>query len=414
MNVNSNLNKQKILSTISNNMPKGIDKKTYEYLENRKIELINKNTDYKSLMLYDLNIIKMIHKGIGVFKNFTISDFLLFEKLESVLLQTGCKTQCRHCGAESSSEVVTMKWEHFLKFTNGLKKLTKRLGFCPINEKNQIGFFQNSDPMHLKMKDKNNKFHSIFEAAKKFFNATSTDGTNGIKTIITTAGWNKKDKFLQQAAEDLVNNPKYIDRFIVSISPFHGWMNKSRSLREKSQKIMEESELYKETDLLKSTLLIAESEQLDISANKIETAYIDMISNALKTSIKFKDKKSIILLYHPDKNTLSKGYEYKDAQGLYDKIKHNLLKENIDLDKYFSLQNIEYRDIKPVGRAENLFSSEDVDKYIELRNYYLKYSQSDMTKILPDGRIVINEAMQGSFVVNYKNPQGKELKLNFK
>jgi hypothetical protein len=342
---------------------------TLAYIRDEREKLNSMHLPSTSLYNYDLKKINDIHKGLKVFEGMVIDDLaLLFDKVETILLQSGCRNRCSHCGAEAETKITTMKWENFEKLSDGINILIKRLGFNPLNSFN---FYHDSDPMTFKLNDSKGKIYTIFDVAEKYYYATKTEHTNGIGTVITTAGWNPKNKILQEAADKLVLHPEYVENFSVSIGPYHGLMAKSINL-------LDESINYELLDPKKA-------DKLKISSNKLKDQYIEIMANALKLSLKLpEEKRGVILLHHPRNSKKSDKYSFINSYKLFEEICEKLNKEGIDT-SYFdkNIDAINFREISPTGRAKNLFTEAEFNRHeMQTNPLYRENLELDMNKPL--------------------------------
>jgi len=356
-----------------------------EYLE----EVRRNTSKIKSFANLDLDKIANICRDIPVFSNLTAKDLkLITTNFDSILLQRGCVNQCSHCGVSAESKITGMRWENFTDITDGIKTLKDRLGFNPFKSKDGdfIYPFTDSDPMIYRSRDLQGNTHSIFDAAKYFFDQTRT------KFHITTAGWNKADKVAQAAVENFNKYPENLDGFDISVHPFHRYMQKS--LKYKQEGNIEKSELWR---------------------NK----YIDMISNVVKNTIELKDKTkyySIILQYLDGKT----GIEKEDSEKLLSDIFKKLHSEGVNLSYFtpysgtYHTANVTRRSIGLIGKAAKYRASAPP----ELNAIDLEFNLNDLKKsakmLGPDGKILIRPDCPSGNFNGIEFMELPDIKLNFR
>lgn len=214
------------------------------------------------------------------------------DDLSSILLNRGCPNRCSHCFIRAvpanPNMMSAIKWEDFIELCDGIELMQKRLG-RPLLQSDEIFPFLDSEPIELRSLDKDLKPHNIAEAAKQFKEKT------GKSFLLISAGWSYKNKWVQQAGEDLttelLHDPSILSRLNISIHPFHGIMEKSVQLKKQALNLPEGSQ---------------EAKQLLAKSQELETLYVDRMANVLLTfkplfqDSKFKDKIGIILQYHAD------------------------------------------------------------------------------------------------------------------
>ena len=308
----------------------------------------------------DVDKIEDICADIPILNGLKGKDLAIISNdFESILLQRGCPHKCSHCGADSTSKITTMKWENFTELVDVIKILIKRLHFNPFSRGKEVYPFHDSDPMLLRMKDSEGKVHSIFDAAKYFYEST------GSRFALTTAGWDKNNKISQDAAEKLVKNPDYLSNLNISIHPFHKDIQRSIQLEN-----------------------IGEKEK----ANTLRNHYIENMSNVIKTTnglLKEKKPYWVVLQYLED--TLDAELNEESAKNLLRdiliKVKEGGTSVNSFIDKYNRLKpdNISTIFIGSYGRARtNYFPRKPIRNMIGTAHL-----------IAPDGKILIKEGFPG-------------------
>ena len=333
-------------------------------------EVKAKKGEIKSFFDLDLDKIKNICADIPVFSNLKAKDLAkITENIECILLQRGCAHKCSHCGMCAEGKITAMRWENFVELTDGIKTLKERLGFNSFildfyssGHPDAIYPFMDSDPMLLRMKDSQGNVHSIFDAAKLYYEQTGT------KFIITTAGWDKNNAISQKAAENLAANSAYISVFSISIHPFHKDMQ--LSLKYEKEGNFEE-------------------------AKKWRDHYIDNMCNVIKTVIGMKARSAIILEYLEKPNPEDKGLGIEDSKKLLKEIFNKLKDEGVDVSHFYKKNNILKREILPLGRAIKYFSLPD-QLAVQKKSKTLHAPDGEYsTSIAPDGKILVRNAHEG-------------------
>jgi hypothetical protein len=305
---------------------------TMDYIAKRREELNGKLVRLDQL---DLDKISDICAGIPVFEHLTAKQlYIITNNLDDIMLQSGCPSQCSHCMYDADKKAATMSWDNFTDLVDGFAVLKDRLGFVPIN-KQSLYPFMDSEPMNYISKDKDGKYHNIFDAAKYFYEKT------GKKFYITTSGWETgiegHKSIAQQAAESFAEHPEYLKTFAISVHPFHRYI-------ENYKKLLKDG---KETE--------AEEER---------NRYIERMANVIKTTIDFFDtskiiskrlEKGILLEYlYNNHNSQQESYQ------LLEDVMNRLKEQNIDVDKIFEFDKrhpllttyLAYRAIRRSGRTE--------------------------------------------------------------
>jgi len=192
--------------------------------------LLSKSTELQSaafpLEKLDLSKIEGIQRDIPLFKTTSMEDIKFVSKWFQVLnLMRGCVENCTFCLRnaqkpirENAERINTVLWDDFSRFTDGFSKLGERLGFSPLKGNSHITLFEDSNMPIAIIKDLNGTIHNTKDAVKNVFSRLN------MPTVFVTSGWNKNDKFAQQAAEELcdyvLKHPDCAKEFAVSINPF--------------------------------------------------------------------------------------------------------------------------------------------------------------------------------------------------
>ncbi len=339
-----------------------------------------------SLSQLDLDKISDICAGIPVFEGITAKELhVMTKKFEGIPLQINCPYQCVHCGCDSGSRIKSVKWDNFTELADGIKILKERLGFNPFFVANgdAIYPFHASDPMLYRSRGSDGKLYTVYNAAKYFYENT------GIKFLITTVGWD--NSISQEAAENLVKHPNYLYNFVVSLHPFHGYLERSRQFRDKGN--------------LKE-------------ANRWKDKYVKMMCNVIKTTNELREnidfKYRIILEYLPESlaelpgNRKITDYNKNAAIALKEEISEKLRSEG--LRGIGSLETAE-REIGFLGKAAKNFNP---DEHIKEPDMSLVNPSDFPHLIYPDGRIMRNLTERAGDVrlnllelpkrLNFKNP----------
>ena len=203
---------------------------------------------------FDFKKFEGIQKGIPVFEGVSLPEiFFIGRNFNYVPLQRGCRNLCSHCflSAEipkkpTADTISSILWEDLTSLTSGIKELRTRLpqDFLSYEtEHHHVNMFLDSEQMVAKVFDQKGMPHNVAEASKEAYSAT------GAPFLVDTAGWNKKDKWTQNAADELaeffVKTPEALHqgRVNVSLNPFHSILEKNTELKktspQKSQKLRE-------------------------------------------------------------------------------------------------------------------------------------------------------------------------------
>lgn len=176
--------------------------------------------DLRMYGLEALNIDKLegIQHGIDVFKNLTMREIVFIAyRTADLAVKRGCANMCEHCfhaaKPAAKTELSVMPFEDFKKIADGFEKINKRIHKILDNtnpphfigdEDNtrivnnlaeEIALFYDSDGMNVIARDINGKEYDYVDLAEMYYKAT------GKLMLFDTAGWNPKNKILQQRAE---------------------------------------------------------------------------------------------------------------------------------------------------------------------------------------------------------------------
>lgn len=333
---------------------------------------------FRNLTSNNFEKIKDICCDIPVFSHLTARDLdLITKSFNSILLQRGCLNHCSHCGVNAPAKIETMTWENFVKLTDGISTLKKRIGFNPFSYYNQLYGdvvmpFLDSDPMMLKMRDSQNHIYDIADAAEEFYKKTQT------KFVITTAGWPQNDIILQRAAEKLARNPQYITDIVISIHPFHRTM----------QQALKNKRCFKELEITDSD----RAQKYFSEYVRLRKKYVNNMSNVLRT----------FMAIPPQENSLKISLEYLDSFGKDNDFEDlslqccqtllsNIFNKVSDVGEYrgYFSNNLYPISIVSSGRAISYFNGN--------RAYYYVYYGQGNNIINFDGKILREFANNGEF-----------------
>ena len=166
----------------------------------------------------DLDRLDGIQYGIDVFGDLSMREIaFLAYRTNNLAVTRGCSNMCQHCFQNAvpakKDELKSMPYEDFKKITVGFSTINTRINDILRNKGNATlvgdssnslisgfaaeltGFFYDSDGMNVISKDADGNEHDFIDMTEEFCNAT------GKKVIFDTAGWNPRDKKLQQRAE---------------------------------------------------------------------------------------------------------------------------------------------------------------------------------------------------------------------
>lgn len=297
----------------------------------------------------NINQLEGIQSGLPIFDNISMQEIKFLLKNFSVLnIAQGCNNACSHCLRNAKPAIVnnSISWEDLTNFTNGLKKLSERLGFNVFSGNKWIALHDDFNPPEMTIKDINGNKYNYFDAVKNVFETLNLP----IETV--TSGWNAKDLRAKEAVKQLVEYfqrvPEANNLTSVSFNPFHKLIQKSN----------ESAKLGKMQD-----------------ASFFRHLYVDRIAEAIKEFLPlFKDDKATIIYRHASKNAIPEvgaKETFKLYEDVYSKLKQivpDTELRNIDKLKpeYFAVEKPEHF-IEPKGRGRQFFSSfENLQKQKEL------------------------------------------------
>lgn len=205
-------------------------------------------------------LIDGIQKGIPLFddKNkFVSMDDVSFitNRLETVNFFRGCSVGCTHCLKDAklkNKSTRSILFEDLIRFTDGFKKLSERLGFNVFAGNKYFSIVDDANPTDFPIRGLNGT-HSIGEAIKLLYEGLK------VPILFVTSGWNQKSTLAQNTAEKLAKqfkeNPQSLASFDVSINPFSNIMENSRTALISGE--IEKANLYRDiyTDRIANTIL---------------------------------------------------------------------------------------------------------------------------------------------------------------
>ncbi len=355
--------------------------------------------------------IKDIAAGIDIFEGWDSYDIkFVTDYMDAIFLQRGCPHHCSHCAADSEHKITTMSWKNFETIANGMGELKERLGFNPFrlnDTENRIYPFIDSDPMLFKsptgLTDENGNpvYRDIHDAAKLFYEKTGT------KFLITTAGWSPKNKFVQKAAEKIVNDSECISVITISVHPFHRYFEKARKLEREADREKNEDN----------------KKRLNEKAEKERNKYYEMMVNTIYTFLPLaKSGKVGILSMDLPEDAKDKYPEWESVERIksqiYDKLKKKVIEEKGEEYLLEEIKNIDIknREISYEGRAYDFAppgaSGYGTRKYSE-RHYATLYDDKYHQKVYELYRrdpkyFIYNKNpkridLDGSILLNYTN-----------
>ena len=317
-----------------------------------------------------------ILNGIDLFKGMKIEDLYFLPGTIDILTQRGCSNACLHCFVKARNKFTSIRWEDFLRFTEGLKELKQRLGFDIFEirrekyDKNRRDYtmaqgiypYLDSDPIEIKSFDNDGNIHNISDFVKKYYQ----DLAKPLK--VKTVGWDIKNTESQKSAEDLVKlltQEKYKNAcpvVIVSMHPFHKIMTKAN-------KYLQKGDLNR--------------------YNQYRNDYVERMSNVLKTFLPLvKEQKLVINPQYAVGGIEGSGYTAEDTKKLCKDILTQLEKDciklgldcsvitsekNIEQNKFFEPMNA----ITSVARSQKQFL-----KDYSLNTYSFEKGNNNERKII--------------------------------
>ena len=169
----------------------------------------------------DLAKIDGIQEGIPLFKGLKIEDIAFITKrLETLNLFRGCKWGCSHClknAVAPKKGRESILFEDLLRFVDGFKTLSERLGFNSLNGNKYINIIDDSNPIDLPIKGLSRE-HSVAEGMKQIYDKLN------IPTLFVTSGVDTKSKYSLNATKEIVDmvkkEPNSVEDVQISVNPF--------------------------------------------------------------------------------------------------------------------------------------------------------------------------------------------------
>lgn len=174
-----------------------------------------------------LSKLEGIQRDITLFEHTPLEDVKFMTKWFQVLnLARGCREQCSFCLRnalaplrEGSDRMSSILWDDLTRFTDGVSKLSERLGVNILQGNSHITLFEDANLPVVQIKDSQGDTHSVRDSVKEIYEKL------GLPLVLVTAGWNPNDKTSQLSAEELcgyiLQNPESVKEFGVSVNPFH-------------------------------------------------------------------------------------------------------------------------------------------------------------------------------------------------
>lgn len=169
----------------------------------------------------DLAKIDGIQEGIPLFKGLKIEDIAFITKyLETLNLFRGCKWGCSHClknAVAPKKGRESILFEDLLRFVDGFKTLSERLGFDSLNGNKYINIIDDSNPIDVPIKGLSRE-HSVAEGMKAIYEKLN------IPTLFVTSGVDTKSKYSLNATKEIVDmvkkEPNSVEDVQISVNPF--------------------------------------------------------------------------------------------------------------------------------------------------------------------------------------------------
>lgn len=342
------------------------------YLIRRMNELRTNKNEWIHLSKFDLNKLNGIQEGIKVFQGLSMKEIaFLSDNLKSILTYRGCSNHCGHCMVDAQShvrlpknanEINQMAMEDFYSLTQGIKQLSKRLGFNPVEAttNNPIYTFRDSDCIEIEMLDNAQRVYDFRHANNLMYDAT------GLQGRFDTSGWKPDNVKHQQRAEDIVtyfmdsDNMDKVDQVNISVNPFH---------------------------ILNEISINAKNAGDDVKAKDKRNNYTDRMANAILTFTPLiHNPKFGFVVRAKDKNA-APWYSYKGLESLVDeilaKVRHKYIEDYTSNKRIYIFEPRDIADnleclksklmptIQPitgVGRAVNLLGKDSESVKIVKKN----------------------------------------------
>ena len=177
------------------------------------------------------------------------------KRLETLDLYRGCDVGCTHCLKDAThlpKNKRSILFEDLIRFTEGFKTLSERLGFNALSGNKYLNIIDDSNPTDFPIRGLTEQ-HSISEGIKLIYENLK------LPVLFVTSGWNEKSVAAQNSAEQLARdfklNPQSLKSLEVSVNPFSAIMENSRNALKIGDK--EKAELYRNlyTDRISNTIL---------------------------------------------------------------------------------------------------------------------------------------------------------------
>lgn len=208
----------------------------------------------------DTKLIEGIQKSIPLFDttdNFVSMENIDFitKKFETLNLFRGCNVGCSHCLKDAKLKQKsnrTILYEDLIRFTEGFKNLSERLGFNVFSGNKYVSIVDDSNPIDFPIRGLDGN-HDVVDAIKLIYESIK------LPILFVTSGWNQKSLQAQNSAKKIAKqfkeNPQSLKDIEVSINPFSSIMEKSRKalLTGDSEKANYLRDLY--TDRIANTIL---------------------------------------------------------------------------------------------------------------------------------------------------------------
>lgn len=317
---------------------------------------------------YNLDKVEGIQEGLKTFDGMNMKDIAFtFNNLLSIAVVRGCANQCLHCyvGAKPASDkseeyISRMPWEDFVNLTSDLRVLKKRLGISPFtNGMNAYtDMFLDSDGMNLVLYDKNKKPHDYTEISGLMYNAT------GEKSVFDTAGWDPRNKAMQERAKKYVkyfsnsDNQDKVYQINLSLSPFNPMYVKAREYG------------YDPTTYEPQVEELNNIYNGSVPGEKLYRIYINRMANMLYEFSPLTDQNVFSVITRTAEADENNMYYFKE--------------EDLKINAQNILKNLEMR-----YEADYNGKREIAKSRLRIKNYlskYKSYLHRSKTKLIPAGR----------------------------
>ena len=255
----------------------------------------------EGIKIFDIDKLEGIQYGIDVFNDLSMREIVFFAyKMTSLAVIRGCANMCEHCFLSAKparkSELSSLTFEDFKKITDGFNTVNKRINkvlrnktgaYLTGNKQSAIiigynselaALFHDSDGINVIAKDADGNEHDFIELTEMMLEATGKRG------LFDSAGWNPKNKTLQQRAEKYAQYfsqahiEKKVEQINLSVNTFNPLYTKSYKLGYRAGQ---------ENDLTNPNI---------IRGKLLYDTYIERISNMLVT-LGTSDNARILITY---------------------------------------------------------------------------------------------------------------------